>query len=654
MTADLLWPPYGSPADLAAIESVSLAHRGLPASTYAILTRAASLWPDRPAVTVLPDGARWQHGSTRTFAELLGDVHQVANLLHANGIRRGDAVALVAANCDELLTATLAAELAGIAAPVNPGLSPDHAAGLVRRCGARVLITSAPGADDATRALGAHLVAEGLIDTVLLLKPTGGTGPTADAPSVDGATVTYLTAGAAAYDRARFDGTPPAADDIAALFHTGGTTGAPKLAAHTHANQVANAWMVAASSALAQDSVIFAALPLFHVNALIVTTLAPLLRGQRVVWAGPLGYRDPDLYANFWKVVSRYGIATMSAVPTVYAVLAKCPVDADISSMRQAIVGASGLPDAVRDEFESHTGITLVEGYGLTEATCASARSFPDDRRVGTVGQRLPYQRVKAVRIDDAGGWHDVARGQVGTLAISGPTVFAGYVVGRATDGRLTLSTEGTLVDGWLNTGDLAWIDEDDFIHLTGRAKDLIIRGGHNIDPATVEDALLTHPDVTGAAAVGAPDAHAGEVPVAYVTLAPGAATTAEQLCTWAAERVTERAAAPKAVTVLDALPVTAIGKPHKLPLRAHAARQVVATALAGHSGVTVDARVDDGTAAITVTLADPADHNEVHRALGRYSITYRISGEHCHDEGYESSVASLHSREEHHGSQQH
>ena len=137
----------------------------------------------------------------------------------------------------------------------------------------------------------------------------------------------------------------------------------------------------------------FAALPLFHVNALVVTLLAPLFKGQQVVWAGPLGYRDPALFGAFWKIVEHYRIAAMSAVPTVYAVLAQVPVDADISSLRFAMVGASPLPAAVRDGFQARTGVTLVEGYGLTEATCASARSFPDAPRPGSVGQRLPYQR---------------------------------------------------------------------------------------------------------------------------------------------------------------------------------------------------------------------------------------------------------------------
>jgi fatty-acyl-CoA synthase len=376
---------------------------------------------------------------------------------------------------------------------------------------------------------------------------------------------------------------------------------------------------------LDDDSVVFAGLPLFHVNALVVTLLAPLLRGQQAVWAGPLGYRDPALYANFWKILQHFGINAMSAVPTVYSVLAQCPVDADISSLRFALVGASTLPPSVRRDFESHTGMPLVEGYGLTEATCASVRSFPGQPRPGSVGQRMPYQQVKTVRIDEDGCWRDLTIGEVGNLVISGPTVFPGYVIGRSSDG-FVLDGRGKLKDGWLDTGDLAWLDPDGFVHLTGRAKDLIIRGGHNIDPAVLEDALLAHPDVTGAAAVGRPDVHAGEVPVAYVTVAPDTTTTEGQLCRWAADHVAERAAAPKSVSIVDELPMTTVGKLYKLPLRADAARRAVQEALSQFHGVhEVTARADDGSIVVTVMLDPGADETALRTVLDRYAIRWEI-----------------------------
>jgi fatty-acyl-CoA synthase len=624
MSANVLWPNYAGPGDLPVIESVPLSERGLPASTYAMLARAAQIWPDRIAVSVLPDGERWQQPVRRTFGHLLRDVHQVANLLRDIGVQRTDAVALIAPNCDELITATLAAQLAGIAAPINGALSPQHIGELIRRSGARVLITADPDLDVSAWSIAERLVAEGLIDTVLLLRRTGAPH-VALAKYLPGVRVSYLMCGALEYGSDQFLGTAPQPGDLAALFHTGGTTGAPKLAAHTHANEVIDAWMVAANTLLDENAVLFAALPLFHVNALVVTTLAPLLRGQQVLWAGPLGYRDMALYGNFWKIVERYRIATMSAVPTVYAVLAQIPIDADISEMKLAVVGASALPDAVRNDFQTHTGVPLVEGYGLTEATCASARSFPDHPRPGSAGQRLPYQQIKAVDIDDDGIWHDLPRGSVGTLVIHGPTVFPGYVTGRNADG-FVLDGNGKLVDGWLDTGDLAWIDGDDFVHLSGRAKDLIIRGGHNIDPAMIEDTLLAHPEVTGVAAVGRPDVHAGEVPVAYVTLRPQADSTAESLRQWAVERVAEAAAAPKAVVVIDTIPITAVGKPYKLPLRADAARRAVSDAVTDIDGVrAVTADIEDAATVVTVNVAAGTNCFAVEAILGRFALTCRL-----------------------------
>lgn len=623
MTDDLLWPAYAGPGDLAAIEAVPLEMRGLPESTYGLLSRAAARWPDGMALTVLPDATRWREPLRRTFADLLADVHRVANLFHDLGVRRGDAVALMSPNCADLITATLAAQLAGIAAPVNSGLSRQHLAELLQRAGARVLVTAGPELAPDTWDTAQALACDGLLDAILVLRPTAAAGTPQPLPAFDGVRVGYLGELAAAKDPSGFDGDLPRSSDMAAMFHTGGTTGAPKLAAHTHANEVTDAWMLAASSLFDAETVVFAALPLFHVNALVVTMLAPLFKGQAALWAGPLGYRDPALYGSFWKMVEHYRIAAMSAVPTVYAVLAQVPIDADISSLRFPMVGASPLPTAVRDNFQASTGVNLIEGYGLTEATCASARTFPDAPRPGSVGQRLPYQRLRVIAPD--GTWDDRSVGETGLLAISGPTVFPGYVVDRDDDGPV-LDGLGKLVDGWLDTGDLARIDEDGFVYLAGRAKDLIIRGGHNIDPAIIEDTLLAHPEVTAATAVGRPDVHAGEVPVAYVTLAPGATVTGEDLRDWVSDRVPDRAAAPKTVTILDELPVTAVGKLYKLALRKDAAREELRAALAQFAAVQdIEAAIEGSSIVATVKILPSAQEKAVKAALGRYAIEWRL-----------------------------
>jgi len=615
---------FDGPADLAVIEAVPLAERGLPATTYDLLARAAALWPDRTALSVLSDASRYEHPAQRTFAGLLADVHAYANVFHAHGVRRGDAVALLAPNCDELVTATLAAELAGIAAPINGSLSEATVHELLRTSGARILVAAGPELAPDVFRTATELAAVGDLDALLVLRPTAGARETDPLPAVGGVQVAYLATAAERQPNDAFVGDLPSATQVAALFHTGGTTGTPKLAAHTHANEVSDAWMIAANGMLrTHETVLFAALPLFHVNALLVTVLAPLFNGHHVVWAGPKGYRDPALYTHFWKLVQHYRVTAMSAVPTVYAALADCQVDADISSLRLAFVGASPLPPAVRDSFESATGVALIEGYGLTEATCASTLGFPDQSRRGAVGQRLPYLQMKVAQIDVDGRWVDLKPGQVGTLAIKGPTVFPGYVTGRGPDGP-RLDDRGKVRDGWLDTGDLARLD-DDSVFLVGRAKDLIIRGGHNIDPAVIENTLLTHPAVTSAQAVGRPDIHSGEVPVAFVTLAQGAVTTSQELRDWARDHVPEPAAAPKAVTILYALPMTHVGKAFKPALRAMAAGEAVAEALRGVPSVTgVRGVVENGAVVAVVGLADGADDTPVKETLDRFSISWR------------------------------
>lgn len=620
----MLWPAMDSPDDLADVEAVPLADRELPATTYSLLQRAATQWPDRYAVIVLPDAAHWQRPVRRTYISLLASVDAAAQVLHDNGVRRHDAVALLSPNCDELITATLAAQTAGVAAPVNSGLATEQIVELIGQLGATVLIAAGPELSDEVWATACDVAERSSVTTVFALRPTGADGPPPPLEAPDSVTVAYL-ADAITPGR-RFTGEPPRTDDLAAIFHTGGTTGNPKLAAHTHSNQVTNGWMVTLSSPLDDEAALFAALPLFHVNALVVTLLAPMFRGQSVVWAGPLGYRDLSLYSEFWRVVQHYRIAAMSAVPTVYSVLAHCPLlDADISSLTLCIVGASPLPSAVRASFEKHTGVPLLQGYGLTEATCASARELPGVPHHDSVGQRFPYQQIKAVRTNPDGTRTDLPAGEVGSLAISGPTVFAGYVRGRTAAGY-ALDGLGTMHDGWVDTGDLGRVDANGFVYLTGRAKDLIIRGGHNIDPAIIEDALLTHPAVTEAAAVGAPDPHSGEVPVAYVTLTDPDSVSGNDLTAWARDRVAEAAASPQSVTIMGALPVTDLGKPYKVALRADATRAVVAGALGGIVDPDkVATTIDNGTVTAVIDLPAGADPAQIEEALSLYTFPWRI-----------------------------
>ncbi len=598
-----------------------------PASTYQLLVEAARSWPDSPATHWIPDPGDYVRCVTWTYAELAQTVTRIANALTSLGVTREDAVTLVAPNTSMLYAATLAAQAAGIAAPVNPFLSDEHLAGLMRRAGSRVVVTVGPELDQQLWRRILPVARSVGVAAVLAIRPDGAdeTAPALDAYGLAGSALTV------AYLDEMIDGLPsghlraadsPAQQDLAAFVHTGGTTGAPKIAAQTHANQLACARGIAESLGLAAGEAALAGLPLFHVNALIVTGLAPMFSGGRVVWPGPAGYRDPALQAQFWKIVQEYQVVAMSAVPTVYRRLTDIPVDADISTLRVPVVGASPLPSSVREGFASHTGRRLLEGYGLTEATCATTFTPPGQERPGSVGRVLPGQQIKAVQPVADGSWTECAAGEPGLLVIGGPAVFAGYVTDPAA-GVPRVSRDGVVRDGWLDTGDLGRVDADGFVYLTGRAKDLIIRGGHNIDPRVIEEGLLSHPAVTAAAAVGRPDRHSGEVPVAYVVPADPGRFDETELLTWAATTIGEPAARPKRIYAIDAIPVTAIGKHFKPALAADAAVRAVTEALAasGMPYAQATARQENGRLVVTVTGADPSRAQEV---LAGYPLAIR------------------------------
>jgi len=604
----------------------------LPESTYQLLLDAADAWPDGIATQWIPDPANPTGCLAWTYAELAGTVTQIANALTALGIQRGDAVTLSSVNTSMLYAATLAAQAVGIAAPVNPALSGERIAELIRRTGSRVLVAAGPELDPQLWARLLEVARQAGMTAILALRPDGahgvpavldGNAPSGGTPEGRAPTVAYLDEVIAGKPSGHLAGADrPKAGDLAAFVPTGGTTGAPKIAAHTHANQLACGRGIAQCSGLAAGEGMLGGLPLFHVNALLVTGIAPMFSGARVVWPGPAGYRDKALYARFWKIVDHYQIAAMSAVPTVYGTLTQVPVDADISSLRVPIVGAAPLPSSVREAFAAHTGRHLLEGYGLTEATCATTWTRPGEERPGSVGRVLPGQQIKAVTAGADRSWADCAPGETGVLVIGGPAVFAGYVTDPAAGGP-RVSREGVVRDGWLDTGDLGQVDADGFVYLTGRAKDLIIRGGHNIDPKVIEDALLAHPAVAAAAAVGRPDRHSGEVPVAYIVPAGPGRFDETELLAWASTSIGEPAARPKRIYPIDAIPVTAVGKQFKPTLAADAAVRVVTEALAaaGLADARVSAAHEDGRLVLTVTGADPG---RVREAVAGFALTVR------------------------------
>jgi len=226
-------------------------------------------------------------------------------------------------------------------------------------------------------------------------------------------------------------------------------------------------------------------------------------------------------------------------------------------------------------KFEAHSGMKILEGYGLTEGTCASAvNPYHGERKIGSIGIRLPYQEMKTLIVNDSGELvREAEADEIGCVCIKGPNVFKGYLDDRHNKGIWP-------TDGWLNTGDLGRQDSDGYFWLTGRKKELIIRGGHNIDPAAIEEPLYAIPGVQIAAAVGGPDPHAGEVPVAYVQLQTGAELSQEEILSRLKQAIGERAAVPREVFIIDQIPLTPVGKIFKPALRWDAIKRVYETEL--------------------------------------------------------------------------
>ena len=414
----------------------------------------------------------------------------------------------------------------------------------------------------------------------------------------------------------------PQRDDIAALFHTGGTTGAPKLAQHTHGNQLHASWSAAQMDAMDERDVILNGFPLFHVAGSFVYGLSALLSGATVVLPTQLGLRNAAFMRQVWRFVERERVSVLATVPTVIAALNGIDAgDADLARVRLLLTGGSPLPTELAVAFERRHRIPVRNILGMTEcAGVISIEPFHAARQSGSCGLPLPFTTVQVTRADGT----VCAPGEPGVLRVRGPNVGPGY-----TDARRNAGTFSG--DGWLITGDIGHVDAEGRVFVTGRAKDVIIRSSHNIDPGLIEEALLRHPDVQLAAAVGEPDEYAGEVPMAFVVLKPGATITASELLAFVEPHIAERPALPKRIELLPALPLTAIGKVYKPALRARAIERALRDRLsrdAATHGVQI-AVLDETkglTAAFTVSASAAADPRAaIARLMAPFAIAYRI-----------------------------
>ena len=543
-------------SDIEEIEKIPLADRVKDKNTFELIEKGAAINPDALAISFLKDGASYEAPVQLTYKQLIWKIRQAANMFHDLGIGPADVVTYILPNLPQTHFALWGAEAAGIANPINPMLEASAIRDICRAAGTKVLVTlgDIPGTDIWKKADSIRKEIPSLKKVLCVM------GKTNEAEGIYGFEEKMEQYPG---DRLTFD-RKIHPDDIASLYHTGGTTGRPKLARRSHHNEVVLSWDIMAGSGLKPGETVMVGLPLFHCNGTCVTGLMPFSVGGHVVMLSPAGYREPGIMKNFYKIVEKFRPVFFSCVPTVLSVLLDIPVkDADISSLRYVVCGAAPLSVELFNRFEAHTKMKILEGYGLTESTCASAINPKDgERKVGSIGLRLPYQEMKISVLDENGEYlREAGTDEIGVVCIKGPCIFKGYVEETHNKGIW-------LKDGWFNTGDLGRRGKDGFFWLTGRKKDLIIRGGHNIAPATIEEPIYRMKGVKVVAAVGRPDPHAGEVPVVYVEVSKDSGISETGIMEWASSNIGERAAIPKEVIITDHIPLTAVGKIFKPALK--------------------------------------------------------------------------------------
>ncbi|NPT58149.1 AMP-binding protein [Paraburkholderia elongata] len=495
-----------------------------PHTIRALIDERAAQYPDKPFLLAAPEcaedgGAAAARADMLTFAELRDDCRALETVFHEAGLQAGDVVSVFMGNGIHTARLLLAAMYSGLVAnPLNLLCQPSQLRYIVEHSDTRMVFVSGDTHAAMQSAIDG-LREQGITRSVALIR----TEPDAAVAPVPACVEAALveTAGVTAAQRASAEGTrgapsitawdskasstsEPDASDVALLMYTSGTTGAPKGVLLDHRNLLANARNISHEHRLGTGDRVFAALPLYHINGLVVTLLAPLFHGGSVVMAPRFSAR------TYWRDVARHGCTWINVVPTIVAYLLNNdePCTFDLSALRFCRSASAALPVDHHRAFEARFGIGIIETMGMTE-TAAPVFSNPYDpgnRRIGSIG--LPSGGEAKV-IDRDG--RECAPNECGELVLRGEQVMRGYYK-RPGETRAAFTA-----DGWLRTGDLGYRDSDGYFYINGRAKELIIKGGENIAPREIDEALLKHPGVLDAAVVGVPDSAYGQEIVAFI-----------------------------------------------------------------------------------------------------------------------------------------
>jgi fatty-acyl-CoA synthase len=629
------WIPGGDPAsgriaradiqfrtDIAAIEAFDF-DTLLPAGTILeCIESAATIDPDKPAIKHLVSADLDVAPRTISYRDLVLKTRAAASLFEHESRGERPAVAIILPMLPEAHIAGWGASSVGVACQINPFLEMKHIVSIMNAARATVLVTTTnaygPGAWDK---IGEVSSAVPTLKRTFIVggdDPESDFGRAIDSQAAKGSPFTPVT--------------DPQAE--ATYLPTGGTTAAPKLVRMTHKGQLINAWINGALGGSASNGVVGHAMPNFHVGGYVVLGLRTLIFGQTLLTLTTDGFRNPKVIVNFWDIARRHGMTAVLATPaTAAAILAVPNSNFECHPIRTFHCGASTIPVSLANAFHARFGVWLRELWGMTEVHgVVSGHPNGIAPVIGSVGVQMPHQPVRAFIVDDKNTFvRECKPGERGVLVISGPGVTKGYVDPALNAGFHVLNTP----DGkaWGNTGDLGMVDKEGYIWIFGRAKDVIIRGGHNIDANLIEEVLIRHPAVQLAAAIGRPDPAKGELPIAFVQLKAGAKTTVEELLNLCRKEVQERAAVPVSISILEHMPMTAVGKISKPVLRRSIINEVATAVVAGALGEerSFEVSVDESGArpVADVVIAGGADATTeavLKNAFRTYEFTTRIS----------------------------
>jgi len=635
----------------------SIAPERLPSCAYQAIVQAARNHPDKTAIQYILDGdciaenkipfskklihklIKVTKGKTFakpyreiSFGQVARRVTQMANALTNLGLERDDVASIILPNFPEMYFSLWGAETAGIANPINPMLDSKIIKEIVTTANSKILIAlgPVPGSDIWQKTLDIKDKIPSLEAVICLFGDDIAAKNNGEVPVYS---FEKLLAKQSAIE---LQCPLPQQSDVCSYFHTGGTTGLPKLAKHSHLNELTNAAQVNLMLPLSQDDTILIGLPIFHVNAAI-TGLASIMLGSTVLLTGPSGFRGKNVVRHLLTLLENYQVAFMIAVPTVYAGLLEQIANNQVdlirpSKIKFAICGAAPLSPELQKKFMEQTGIALIEGYGSTEGTAVSTlMPLHPIAKQTSVGLTIPGMTVAIGDIDSDGHLTRLCEvDEAGEILIAGNNVFPGYVDDSHNQSIWVTSPDGQQL---MRTGDLGKRDEYGYLSLCGREKELIIRGGHNIDPKMIEDAATGHPDVFLAAAVPRPDSYAGEIPVLYVTTKADTTVTPEQLLIFMTEHVPERAAIPKRIDIIDEMPLTAVGKLYKPELMCREITQVIELSIndmpQSVNVVTMPDKKRGNAATITVSGSSQeqtAIEQAITERLAMYSFNYQIA----------------------------